>query len=327
MKLAERHVLVETAGGALMLDLASGALLELNESGKVIWQLALAGESEAAIAATLAARHSLELDTARAHVRDTLKASVDGAPEVPQSAFNYERRGAEYVFEFRGEPVFAVDDRGERISLRGEPAGASLQYLLQAVAPKLLALRGQAVLHASAVALGGSAIAFSGMSGAGKTSTARALAAAGARIICEDKLLIQIAEGRTLVAPFAERAVIEWVASTIVDLRASKSSTCAGLDLAVQGELMPLGELGFLDAQRRTPGSFVARALSETEAAGTVFRNAFYGSDSDRDWIRHLSTAVHVARTVDGYALTVPDGLDRLAEAARAFVRAGSLRG
>ena len=90
---------------------------------------------------------------------------------------------------------------------------------------------------------------------------------------------------------------------------------------------MPLAEIGFLDAQRRTPGHFTARALSETEAAGTIFRNAFYGSDADRDWIRHLQTAAHVARTVRGYALTVPDGLERLAEAGGGLVRAGSLSG
>ena len=310
-----------------MLDLASGALVELNESGKVIWQLALAGESEATIAAALAKRHGLDLDTARGHVRDALKASIDGPCEVPQSAFNYERRGTEFVFEFRGEAVVAIDDRGERSSLCGEPEGVSLPYLLQAVAPKLLALRGQAVLHASAVALHGYAIAFSGMSGAGKTTTARALVAAGAQLICEDKLLIQIAEGRTLVAPFGERAVSEWVASTVVALRASRTSTCADLDLVLQGDLMPLAEIGFLDAQRRTAGPFVARALSETETAGTVFRNAFYGSDADRDWIRHLRSAAHIARTVRGYALTVPDGLERLTEAASGLVRAGSVGG
>src|SRR5438552_1436578 len=133
-----RHALVEIGGGALMLDLTSGALVELNESGKFIWHLALAGEPEATIAAELAKHHALDLETARGHVRDTLKAPTDGPCDVPPSAFNHERRGAEFVFEFRGEAVMTVDDRGERLSLCREPEGASLPYLLQAVAPKLL---------------------------------------------------------------------------------------------------------------------------------------------------------------------------------------------
>ncbi len=112
------------------------------------------------------------------------------------------------------------------------------------------------------------------MSGAGKTTTARALVAAGAQLICEDKLLIKIVEGRTLVAPLGERTVSTWVASTIVALRTSKTSPCAGLDAVDRADLMPLAEIGFLDVQRRTARPFSARALSETELAA-VFRNAF----------------------------------------------------
>jgi len=79
MNLDERYTLVETKTGGLMLDLVSGALLELNESGKAIWQLALAGHTEEAIAAALVTRHALELETARKHVRDTLRTSPAGA--------------------------------------------------------------------------------------------------------------------------------------------------------------------------------------------------------------------------------------------------------
>jgi coenzyme PQQ synthesis protein D (PqqD) len=327
MKIDDRYTLAETSTGALLLDLANGTILELNESSKVIWQLALAGQPEAAIAASLSQRHALDPDTARAHVRHALTPPPGDVPVPPQTDFNYARHGAEYVLRFRGETVLIVDERGESVMSAATPDGVSLPYLLQAIAPKVLALRGQVVLHASAVALGDHALAFSGFSGAGKTSAARAFVNAGAQPICEDKLLLQVGEAGTLVAPLGERAITEWAAATAEALRSSQPATCAGLDRAMQGKTMRLAEIGFLDAQRRTPGPYAAAALSETETAGAVFRNAFYGSDANRDWIRHLRTAAQIGQTVRGFNLTVPDGLERLAEAAAEPVRARSLSG
>ena len=327
MKIDDRYALAETSTGALLLDLASGTILELNESSKVIWQSALAGQPEAAIAASLSQRHALDPDTARQHVHHALTPPPGNAPAPPATDFNYERRGAGYVLRFRGETALVVDERGEYVTCAATPEGVSLPYLLQAIAPKLLALRGHVVLHASAVALGDQVIAFSGFSRAGKTSTARAFVNAGAQFICEDKLLIQVGEAGTRVAPHGERAVGAWAAATAEALRSSKPATCAGLDQAMQGETMRLAEIGFLDAQSRTPGPYAAAGLSETATAGAVFRNAFYGSDANQDWIRHLRTAARIGQTVRGFDLTVPDGLDRLAEAAAGLARAGSLSG
>ena len=61
---------------------------------------------------------------------------------------------------------------------------------LRSVVPKLLALRGIRVLHASAVEIDGSLLVFSGQSGAGKTTSAKAFAQAGARLVSEDLLVL-----------------------------------------------------------------------------------------------------------------------------------------
>ncbi len=327
MMLAERYALVEAGSGALLLDLVSGNLLELNESGRYIWQLAIAGSSQEAIAATLVDRHALDPATALGHVRQAMNLSLSNIPEQPPTVFNYERRGAEYVFQFEGESTFVVDDRGERMALAARPEGASLEYLLQAIAPKILSLRGHAVLHAAAVALGDHVVAFSGYSRAGKTTTARAFVSAGATFICQDKLLVKVDETQTRTARFSERAIAAWVAETAQKLRTSKATSCSGLDAATSGETLPLVEIGFLDAQRRTPGPYAAMVLAETETAGAVFRNGFYGSDESKEWIRHLRTAAQVSQSVRGYDLTMPEGLDRLADAVTALIRAGSLAG
>ena len=48
MKLADRYTLSETGAGALLLDLSSGNVLELNRTSRFIWQLALDGQTETA---------------------------------------------------------------------------------------------------------------------------------------------------------------------------------------------------------------------------------------------------------------------------------------
>jgi hypothetical protein len=325
MKLEERYALAETGSGALLLDLGSGIVFQLNKSSEFIWQLALGGQTEETIAAELVRRHALDLETAVAHVHRTLNPSRADIAEPPPTAFLYERRGAEYLFRFRGESAFLIDDRGERIVPAGSPIDTSLDYLLQAIAPKLLSLRGHVVLHASAVAIDNRVVAFSGDSRAGKTTTARTFASAGAELVCEDKLLIQAVGGQTRATRFGERAVEAWVASAAEALRASKLATCSGLDGAIEGETLPLVEIGFLDAQRRTSGAYAAAALSQTETAGAVFRHGFYGSDASHNWIRHLRTAAHVGRTVRGFDLSMPNGLDRLAAAVTPLVHGSSL--
>jgi hypothetical protein len=181
-------------------------------------------------------------------------------------------------------------------------------------------------LHASAVRLGDAAVAFSGISGAGKTTTARAFVAAGAGFVCEDKLAIKLSDSGTYVAVDGEKLVADWVSSAAGDLVRTGTAACSRLDFAATGTMVPLAEIGFLDVRRRSPGSHAGRSLSPLEVAGAVFRNAFYGSDVSKEWIRHLHVAAMIGRTVRGYELTLPDGLDRLAQTAAELTRVSSIR-
>ncbi len=67
--------------------------------------------------------------------------------------------------------------------------------LLGSVPAWWLNLRGEAVLHASAVALGGEALAFIGASGMGKSTLATLLCSAGAGLVTDDVLRLQPAGG------------------------------------------------------------------------------------------------------------------------------------
>ena len=69
---------------------------------------------------------------------------------------------------------------------------ALLQHFITGPALALLLYqRGYLVLHASAVSIGGSAVAFLGKSGRGKSTTAAALHSAGHNVIADDELAVQ----------------------------------------------------------------------------------------------------------------------------------------
>jgi hypothetical protein len=85
------------------------------------------------------------------------------------------------------------------------PDSSSLEdtatYLLGPVLGLLLRLRGVACLHASAVAFAESAVAFVGSEGAGKSTTAAALARRGHAVISDDIVALEDRAGRYFVLP------------------------------------------------------------------------------------------------------------------------------
>lgn len=77
------------------------------------------------------------------------------------------------------------------------PAGPPWRWerlVLAQVLPLAAVLRGYEVLHASAVALGGSAVAFLGASGTGKTTLATRIVARGAALVTDDVLAIEVSD-------------------------------------------------------------------------------------------------------------------------------------
>lgn len=87
------------------------------------------------------------------------------------------------------------------------PSSASLDdtctYLYGPILGLLLRLRGALAFHASAVQAGGGAIGFAGPHGAGKSTLAAALGAAGCPVITDDVLHVRREDGRWMAQPFA----------------------------------------------------------------------------------------------------------------------------
>lgn len=140
----------------------------------------------------------------------------------------------------------------------------------------LLELRGHPCLHASAVDAGGGVVAFVGSSGAGKTTTAAMLCAAGATLVADDVLVVDFdGAGATCRAGSPELRLRDG-ASSLLDAPGWISSTRRLADgrLAVRPRAVASDEATRLSAvvfptPQRSPGRSTARRVRPSEA---VFR-------------------------------------------------------
>jgi hypothetical protein len=103
------------------------------------------------------------------------------------------------------DPIAGADERALRLVLVGPLLGV------------VLSQRGHFVLHASTVAIAGSAVAFYGPSGRGKSTLTAALTASGHPLIADDMTVIGVIDGVHMVQPGFPRVKL-WPdsASTLV---------------------------------------------------------------------------------------------------------------
>ena len=98
-----------------------------------------------------------------------------------------------------GSHLVSSDGRRLRCAPEGRRAGDWQRLLIGQVLPFAALLRGLEILHASAVAIEGGAIAFLGRAGSGKTSAALELTRRGAAFVADDVLALARA-GEVLLA-------------------------------------------------------------------------------------------------------------------------------
>jgi hypothetical protein len=116
--------------------------------------------------------------------------SVIAAPDdvrgwMPSAGAFHVRGGREIVVD----PIPGADDRALRLGIVGPLLGVILMQ------------RGLFVLHASAVAIGGRAVAFFGPSGRGKSTLTAAMTRAGHPLIADDMTVIDTSGPTPLVQP------------------------------------------------------------------------------------------------------------------------------
>jgi hypothetical protein len=163
--------------------------------------LVSAGEAPPArtVSVELATERELEAEPRPDSVRTVDLRFTDGRPMM-----SIDRAGDSYCVEAPEHGRHVVRADGTLIRSAGYAAGWRWQRLFYAqVLPLAAALQGVEVLHASAVAVDGRAVALIAASGTGKTTIAAHLVAAGADLLADDVLAVTAGAGGVTAYPGA----------------------------------------------------------------------------------------------------------------------------
>jgi len=159
-------------------------------------------------------------------------------------------------------------------------------YLLGPIFGLVLHLRGFVTLHASAVSIGGSAVAFVGPQGAGKSTTAAALASRGYPVLSDDITALHVRDHSLLIQSAFPQLKL-WP-NSVESLYGTSDSLPPltpnwdkrKLDLASNGyrfqqEPLPLRALYFLATRSDAPAAPFIRSLSPQEGLLLLLGNGY----------------------------------------------------
>ena len=137
---------------------------------------------------------------------ESVRATLSGSDRrfEPQLTIWHRSSDGRFRFRYRDGTEFTITADGRQV--RGAwPEGLTLEdaaaYLLGPITGFLLRLRGRVCLHASAVAVGGGALALTGPAGFGKSSSAALFARWGYGVITDDILAVQEDESGFFALP------------------------------------------------------------------------------------------------------------------------------
>ncbi len=137
---------------------------------------------------------------------------AEALPQARLSAPLYEIDPGVILLRIPGVGRFLVEG-GRRITVDAAPGvdAASLElYLLGSAMGALCQQRGLLPLHASAVQVGGACVAFTGHSGAGKSTMAASLAERGYPLVCDDVCVVSAGPGGDVLVSAADPRVKLW---------------------------------------------------------------------------------------------------------------------
>jgi hypothetical protein len=259
-----------------------------------------------------------------------------GAP-----AFDVLRSQDRFRFRYRDGTQLTVGDAGRAIEAWAPETATvadTCSYLFGPVMGWVLRLRGGVPLHASAVAMGGRAVAFLGPAGAGKSTLAAALVLDGAELVSDDLVPTLDGDGRIRIAP-AYPCVRLWPESVAMLYgdgealpRLSPSWDKRGLEVRRHGlrfreQAVDLAAVYVLEGPAPSPASATIAPLTGHRALVTLIANT-YVSYLLTDDMRRRELAV-LGRLLAGVPVrrVQASGLDTLCEAIVADLAAGPAPG
>jgi hypothetical protein len=321
--LRERFDLVAIDEEGILIDREGGGVYRLNRTACEIWTAVMAGISIAEISDQLCQRFGLDESQAARDARAVLQ-EIPEAPLKPISdPFHWGVTANGYGF-FEGERLLCEIDGAAttlRLARGARVTEAEARGHLKSVAPKILALRGVFVLHASAVELHGSLLVFSGRSGAGKTTSARAFARTGARLVSEDLLVLVPSPRGPCAAVGGEAAILAWIAEQAAGLARTpdRAITCEPLTRAVEGASLPIDQILLLDADRRVGDRMRLEPLARPDALVALLESAYFASPDARHWRTRFEPLRDLVGRAATSRVTMPHGLPVLDAAVAAF--------
>lgn len=179
-------------------------------------------------------------------------------------------------------------------------------YILGPVLGLLLRFRGITCLHASAVAIGGSAISFVGAEGAGKSTTAAAFARAGFAAVSDDVVALVERDGDFFVSPSYPHLCL-WPESVemlygtkdalppFVSNWEKRRLSAANGGARFEDGALPLRAIYLLDEIRGEPGAYVEAVTGQTGLLSLVansFATNMLDSEMRANEFRILSALV-----------------------------------
>ncbi|MGB3166546.1 MAG: hypothetical protein WBA68_07220 [Alteraurantiacibacter sp.] len=178
-----------------------------------------------------------------------------------------------------------------------------------AICPLLDNYHGRLTLHGSAVAVGGHAVAFVGLSRRGKTTLAAAMAKSGYPFLCEDVLRVR-RDGPAYVAQ-PSRPVMRLSGDSLCwlsgeqDDGGGKRDVPAGDGLPHVSGALPLSRIYILGDGAAT--SVECACLQPAKALAALLQHAFVLDSEDKEQMRaHFSRLSDLASAVPCRALDYP---------------------
>jgi hypothetical protein len=315
----------------VLLDLESGTYFHVNRSARRVCELLLEGGEAASVAARFAGEAGASTEEASRIVAEILRA-LDATATVREQRgpFSYRFIDSDYVLCLRGVPVLSLHPDGKIVRVHdGAAQLAPLHHSLRVAAPKLISLQGAAVLHASSCVLQqGELTAFCGVSGAGKTTTARAFADAGGALFSEDLLVID--RDAPLSAPLrvylnGESSAHAWSREAAERPRTAELDCSDLLPRVIgDGRSAALTNLVFIDGLRRGGDEIVLSRPSTGEALVALLASNFLASATHPDWRAHFERSAAIVQAAATHVAWVPRGIEPLRAAARRYIESST---
>jgi hypothetical protein len=318
----QRYLVASYRTGGVVVDLVSGNYYQVNRSAAVVCEaLCTGGDVEGRLSAEF---HVPREEIPKLIAVVTAELAAPAVRDSPQGAYHFYPTALGYVLVHDERTVLEINGPDLDIRLPPDspvPSKGQLELYVRALAPKLLFQRGFVVIHASACEVSGKMVAFAGLSGAGKTTTAHAFAAAGATLVSEDLVVIQ-ADKHPRVFVEAERAIHSW-AQHLADRLTSdplKPQRPGPLASFAEGVTVRLDQILFLHQAERSGSEFDTFLLSEPDALISLMTHDFLGAVEPYAWRRFFSSAVALLTSVDLRRMSAPSGLGVMLAAASRYI-------